>query len=163
MRTKKLQKDQVLGILSVLIALFFSYITLQFKTSEYIGDPGPKMFPLLGSLLLAVCGIALIVRPKQSKGQFLTRAQWKLAGTLFGIYLLNFLLLWLVGFTITVPVILFIITFLFSRASNSQTTLRASILKSLIYAAVVSIGIYCLYIVALEAQMPSGLIWKMMK
>ena len=38
-------KDRILGIILLLISLFFFYFTMQQESPRFEGDPGPKMFP----------------------------------------------------------------------------------------------------------------------
>ena len=162
---KKLQKDRLLGIIVLLIAAFFAINTSKLGATNFEGDPGPKMFPYMGCIIIAICGAILIVCPgkKQEGAPFLTREQFKSAALLFGIYVLFVLMLVYIGVLVTVPVILFIISFLFSKVSRPDASLGSRLVKSLIYTVIVSVGLYLLYIVALDSKFPVGKLWKLLK
>ena len=113
----KNKKDFGLGVFCIVFALLIIYLSLQLKATAYKGDPGPKMFPIIGSVIMAICGIALIIAPEKQEKRFLTWAQWKAAFGLFGMYVGLALLLWLFGFMVAVPVALFIITLMLSKLS----------------------------------------------
>ena len=113
----KNKKDFGLGVFCILFAALITYLSLHLKATAYKGDPGPKMFPLIGAVIMAVCGIALILAPEKEEKRFLTWTQWKAAFGLFGMYVGLALMLWLFGFKIAVPVVLFIVTLMLSKLS----------------------------------------------
>lgn len=162
---KKIQKDQVLGVIGLLVAAFFTWQSLILPKPMFEGDPGLAMFPLLGCVLIAVCGIILILRPEkgEEQGPFLSGNQWISAAILFGIYILDCLLLYLFGFMVATYSILFIVTVMFARVSSENKSWKACIIKGIIYAAIGGTLLYLIYIVALDAQMPRGEVWKILK
>lgn len=161
---KKMQKDQVLGIIGLLVAAFFTWQSLILPKPMFEGDPGLAMFPLLGCGLIALCSIIIIIKPEKTEGgPFLTGDQWISGLILFGIYLLDCALLYLIGFFITNFIILFIITVMFSRISSEDKRWKSCIIKGLIYSVVGGCLLYVIYIIALDAQMPRGIIWKLLK
>ena len=158
----KNKKDFGLGVVCVLLAVWITTMTLQLKPSLYEGDPGPRMFPMIGSVLLAVCGICLIVKQDAPGKAFLTLPQWKAAGKLFCIYIAFVLLFWLFGFMIAVPVILFVITFMLSGLSIKDASIKKRLLLSLIFGIVGGAVLYLAYVVGLGAQMPKGFLIKLL-
>ena len=118
---------------------------------------------MIGSVIIAVCGIALIVAPEKKQKVFLTWAQWKAAFGLFGMYVGLAVLLWLFGFMIAVPIVLFIVTFMLSKLSVKDSTVRHRLLISLIYGLVGGAVLYLAYIVGLKAKMPTGLLIQLLK
>jgi len=161
--TKLNKKDLALGIFCILLAAFIACLCMGMGTTEYEGDPGPAVFPMIGSIIIALCGIALLVHPTKGTKIFLTRTQWKAAGSLFAVYVLLVLMFWLVGFVITVPVILFIMIMMLSSVSDKNSTLKKRIIKSLIFAIVAGAAIYLIYAVALDATLPKGIVWNLLK
>jgi len=159
----KNKKDFGLGVFCVLLAVWITTMTLQLKPSLYEGDPGPRMFPMIGSVILAICGICLIVKQEAAGKVFLTPAQWKAAGKLFSVYIAFVLLFWLFGFVVAVPVILFVITFMLSGLSAKDVGVKKRLLMSLIFAVVGGAVLYLAYVVGLGAKMPKGLILKLLK
>ena len=152
------KKDRILGICCVLLSAWIVYITLNLNFPINRGDPGPKLFPLIGAALILVCGVILIIKPGKQGKQFLSKEQWKSAGIIFGIYLLFALLLWLVGFMIAVPIMLFILTLLFQAQSRPDDPLKKRIIRSLIYAIIAGALIYVAYVIGLQAKLPTGLL-----
>ncbi len=159
----KNKKDFGLGVFCILFAALIIYLSLQLKATSYEGDPGPKMFPIIGSVIMAICGIALIIAPEKEQKAFLTWKQWKAAFGLFGMYVALALLLWLFGFMIAVPVVLFIVTFMLSKLSVKDATVKHRLLISLIYGIIGGAVLYLAYIVGLKANMPSGLLIELLK
>ena len=159
----KNKKDLGLGLFCILFAALIIYLSMQLKATGYEGDPGPKMFPIIGSVIMAVCGIALIVAPEKEQKAFLTWTQWKAAFGLFGMYVGLALMLWLFGFIIAVPVALFIITFMLSKLSVKDASVKRRLLISLIYGVVGGAVLYLAYVKGLKTQMPEGLIFELLK
>ena len=159
----KNKKDFGLGVFCVLLAVWIAYMTMQLKPSLYEGDPGPRMFPMIGSVLLAVCGIAMMIKQGEPSKVFLTAAQWKAAGKLFCVYILFVLLFWAFGFVVAVPVILFIVTFMLSALSAKEAGIKKRLLMALVFALIVSAVLYLAYVVGLGAQMPKGAVFKLLK
>ena len=161
--TKINKKDFTLGIFCILLAAFIAYLCMGMGSTEFEGDPGPAVFPMIGSIIIALCGIALLVHPTKGAKVFLTRTQWKAAGSLFSVYILMVLMFWLVGFAITVPIVMFIIILMLSALSDKDSTLKKRIIKSLIFAIAAGVVIYLIYAVALDATLPKGIVWKLLK
>ena len=157
-------KDRVLGVILLLISLFFFIFTMQQETARFEGDPGPKMFPLIGCVLTAVCGVLTIVHPdKKEKKAYLSKEELKRAAKLFGLYAAFLLLIWALGFMITAPLLLFAISVLFSFESRPDDPWGKRILRSAIYAVIVGGALYLLYVTVLQTQLPTGALWKLFK
>ena len=161
--TNKKVKDRVLGAVSLLISAWITYMSLQLKATAYEGDPGPRMFPLIGAAILAICGIGLIVAPEKGTGQFMTKAQWLAAGKMFLAYIVVVAGLYVFGFMVTVPIMLFVVTFMLSKLSAKDTSTKRRLIVSVIFGLVGGAVLYVLYIVALKAQMPRGVFWNLFK
>ena len=159
----KNKKDFGLGVFCIVFAALIIYLSLQLKATGYEGDPGPKMFPIIGSVIMAICGIALIVAPEKQAKVFLTKQQWKAAFGLFGMYVVLALLLWLLGFMFAVPIVLFIVTFMLSKLSVKDSTVKHRLIISIIYGVVGGAVLYLAYVKGLKAQMPTGVLIELLK
>lgn len=159
----KNKKDFGLGVVSILIAAFIVHMSMGLRATGYDGDPGPKMFPIMGALLMAVCGILVIVKPEKEQKLFLTASQWKSAGILFAVYILIVVMLFLFGFAVAVPIMLFVVTFLLSKLSLKDASLKKRLINSLIFGVAGGAVMYLAYIVGLGAKMPVGWIWSLFK
>ena len=158
MKTRS-KKDMLLGVASVLISLWIVWQTMALQVIEKRGDPGSRLFPYIGAAIMLICGVVLIIKPGQDDKQFMTKEQWKSAGVIFGVYCLCTLLFWLVGFMIAVPIVLFIITLLFQGQSRPDDPMKKRVIRSLIYAVLAGAAIYVIYVVGLQADLPTGLIF----
>ena len=67
---------------------------------------------------------------------------------------------WLLGVLITLPIMLFIVSYLFSKSSRPDMPKKKRLLTTLLYTVVLSAAIYLIYIVALEVEIQPGLILK---
>lgn len=159
----KNKKDFGLGVFCIVFAALIIYLSLQLKATGYEGDPGPKMFPIIGSVIMAICGIALIVAPEKDAKVFLSKEQWKAAFGLFGMYVALALMLWFFGFMIAVPIVLFIVTFMLSKLSVKDATVKHRLLISVIYGVIGGAVLYLAYVKGLKAQMPTGLLFELLK
>ena len=159
----KNKKDFGLGVFCIVFAALIIYLSLQLKATGYEGDPGPKMFPIIGSVIMAICGIALIIAPEKDAKVFLTKEQWKAAFGLFGMYVALALMLWFFGFMIAVPIVLFIVTFMLSKLSVKDATIKHRLLISVIYGVIGGAVLYLAYVKGLKAQMPTGLLFELLK
>ena len=167
----KNKKDFGLGIFGILFSLWIAFYSMSYiPEAKHAGDPGPKLFPLIGAGIMLVCSVAILLNqdePKRDKDgnikPFLTKKQWISAAKVFGIYCLMTLLFYLIGFTATVPIILFILTYMLSKVSAPDTPKKQRIIKILIFAIVAGALIYCAYILGLQARLPKGITWKLFK
>ncbi len=157
-------KDRLLGVILLLISLFFFIFTMQQETARFEGDPGPKMFPLIGCVLTAVCGVLTLVHPdKKEKKAYLSKEELKRAAKLFALYAAFLVLIWALGFMITAPLLLFAISVLFSFESRPDDPMKKRLIRSAIYAVVVGGALYLLYVTILQTQLPKGALWKLFR
>lgn len=157
----KNKKDFGLGVVSSLIAAGITYASFQLRGSTYVGDPGPRMFPLFGAALMFICGVALIIKPEKEQKVFMTPKQWKSGLLMFGVYVLATLLFYLVGFAVTLPIIFFILTYLMSRLSLKDLTKKQRTIRSLVFAILAGAGVYVVYVILLDAVLPKGLLFTL--
>ena len=157
----KSKKDRIAGVASILISGVIAWLSFNLKVSAYPGDPGPKMFPLIGAALMLICGILLVVKPGPADKQFLNKTQWKDAGIIFLCYVGFVVLLNFFGFGVAAPVVLFVLTYLMSALSMPDASKKKRIVTSLIYAVLAGAAIYVCYVVLLKARLPKGTFWKL--
>ena len=154
----KNKKDFGLGLFCILLAAFITYMSMGLKATGYEGDPGPKMFPMIGAVIIAVCGIGVIVAPEKEEKKFMTKEQWKSTGKLFAMYVAFALLFWLFGFIVAVPIVLFIVTYMLSSLSMADKTKKQRLIVSAIYGVLGGAALYLIYVVLLDASMPKAFI-----
>jgi len=159
----KNKKDFGLGVVTILIAAVITFMAMQLKATGYEGDPGPKMFPMIGAAIMFLCGVALIIKPDKKSRVFLNKKQWKAAISMFVVYLGATALFYLVGFAVAVPIIMFALTFMMSKLSLKDLSLKKRIIKSLIFAILGGACVYLAYVVALGANLPKGLLYNLIR
>ena len=112
---------------------------------------------------MGICGLVLLIKQDGEEKSFLTPRQWRSAGTIFLIYIAMIVLLYLFGFIVAVPVILFVLTFVLSKLSMADASVKKRLISSLIYAIIVGALIYVAYVIGLKAALPKGIVWKLLK
>ncbi len=159
----KLKKDSIIGIVTLLVSAWIIWMTSQLPGTAYEGDPGPKMFPMIGGVLMAVCGLLLVIKPGPDSKAFLTKEQWGKCGIIFGAYVLFLVLMYVFGWTVGMPITLFVLTFILSSVSMPDASIKKRIITSLIWAVCCGAGIYLAYKIGLKARVPKGLLDKFYK
>ena len=161
---KLMNKDRMLSIILLLISLFFIFNTTQLRSSGYAGDPGPKMFPFLGAGICVLCAVLLFIKPTGGKGkkQF-GPGQFKDALKLLAMYAGIGVLLWLLGFAIAMPIFLFILCFMFSKVTDENIPVKKNVIRSAVYAIIIGAVLYAVFVIALDTQLPTGLIPGLLK
>ena len=149
-------KDTILGVIALILSGLFCYMTIGLKQTQYVGDPGPKLLPFIGCAILAIFGIALIVCPGKDSERLLTKRQGLDVLKLSTVYFLYTLCMWLFGFAVTLPAVLFVATFMLSKLSAKNATVGQRLLKSLIFTVIASVVVYVLYIYLLDVTFPQG-------
>ncbi len=154
----KIKRDQIVGAALILIGIIFAYLTSQFEkpfTPEY---PGPKMLPAIAVFGLVVCGAGVFVngsRQKQADKVFVDMAGFLRIAITFVILCVYVLAMKYVGFLIASPVVLYILTTYFSKASNLPTKLWARI----VFSVAVSVIIYAMYVPLFGMTLPAGVLF----
>ena len=158
----KNKKDFGLGIFGILFSVWIAYYSFaNIPNAKHDGDPGPRLFPLIGAGIMLICSIIILIKPDAQSKKLLTKEQWKAAGKIFGIYCLTALMFYLVGFSVTVPIILFILTYVLSKVSEPDMPKKERIKKAVIFAVIAGALIIVAYLVGLQASLPDGLLFEL--
>ena len=151
MMQKELNKDRILGFIMLVVSLVFAYYTTGIKQTNIVGDPGPRLFPYVSCFIIGIFSLVLIVRRNRTPYKaYLSWEQWKRFWLLFGIYLLNYVALYWLGYKVAVPMTVFLTCFLFSKGSG------VAVWKKVLYVAAVAVIMYLLYVKLLEVNLPAG-------
>lgn len=148
-----MKKDRTVGLVSLVVGIIACIGTLQIKTSaaaNFATDPGPRLFPMIASILLMVCGIGLIVKKQEDEEPFLTAAQWKRLALLAVVFVAYVVGLNFVGFVISTPFMLYATMTMF--AGENKLPLWAK----LVYSVGVTAVVYLLFVVVFKANIPLG-------
>lgn len=149
----KLKKDQLIGGILVVMGIAAIIMSMQIKVKTGSTDPGSRIFPLMASGLLMVCGIGVTLTADNGEGKgFLDKTGWKKLILSFVIMICYVLALKYIGFVISTPVFLYIITTLLANGE------KLAVWKKLIYIAVITGSFYYLLHGLLKMNLPGGII-----
>ena len=149
-------KDKVIGLVSFVLgiaALIGTYFIKVSKMAVSMGDPGPKVFPYVAGVLLVICGLGLFFKKSTDAKVFMTKQQWLRVLALFLAFAGYILLLYLAGFVIATPVLLFVMMTMFAGEK------KPSILVRILYAMISTGVIYLLFVVLLKTNVPMGILF----
>ncbi|MBQ8093555.1 MAG: tripartite tricarboxylate transporter TctB family protein [Clostridia bacterium] len=151
----KVKRDQITGIVLVIIGIIIIGLISQFKkpiTPEY---PGPMLMPGIAGLGMIICGLGIFVTGcRQSTPD---KADLSVAG--FIRVIITFAALWLyilglqyLGFLIVTPFLVFGLTTYFAKASKADTKLWVRI----VFALAVTFIIWFMYVQLFGMDLPVG-------
>lgn len=164
MKVHKLHRDHIIGIVCLVISAFFAISSMGIKAPLNPGDPGARLFPLIGCGILCICGIGMLIKKPDIASEervFLTKEQWKRALIIFALYILNLLLMWVLGFVIANTVMLMILCLLFTEGRHAEEKKSKIIIRAIIYTALLSAALYLAYDIALNLPLPDGVLWNL--
>ena len=157
----KLNRTQVVGIIFLLIAAFFAAMTPSIHVIDGLYEPGPRIFPYLAEGIIALCSIIMIFQahgkekdPKAAESKpYLDKAGWTRLGIASALMIIYAILLTVVGFLISTPIMT--LAFIFVLSSGEKVNKIAAI----IITAVLTLGIYFLFTELFSIPLPSGILF----
>ena len=163
MNKKFFCKDRWLGLGMILVALFFVWQSLILRPSNLNKDPGPSVYPLIGCGILALCGLILFIKPgpdttKMKMNPEEKRRFW----SIIAVYILAVVGSWALGVLYTIPIVLFIVSYMFSKSSKPEMPTKKRIITTLIYTVVLSAAIYAIYVLILDVTIKDGVLIKLL-
>lgn len=159
MKKNFFNRDRALAVILLVISAFTAYQATLLPASNLPKDPGSKAFPWIGCAILAICAIILFIKPgPNGKKMNLNKEEVKRLIIMLAIYLLFIVLSIVIGIMYTLPIILYIVSFLFSKSSVPDMPLKKRIIVTLIYTVAVCAALYLIYVVALDVRLKPGMI-----
>ena len=150
----KLKRDHVVGIIllifGVVVCLYTSQIKAQFAVDGL--DSGPRLFPYIVGVGLALCGLCIFLTTKRDKEEkpFLKKDGWIRIGILFALLVCFGVCMYLFGFLLSAPVFLFVLILILAGKNKVNKLLAAGI------AVGVSLGLYYVFVHLLYVMLPKG-------
>ena len=161
MEKKFFCKDRWLGLGMILVAGFFVWKSLMLRPSNLNGDPGPSVYPLLGCAILALCGIILFIKPGPDCTRMKMNAdEKKRFWSIIAVYIFAVVGSWALGILYTIPIVLFIVSYMFSKSSKPEMPTKKRIITTLIYTVILSAAIYVIYVILLDVTIKDGVLIK---
>jgi putative tricarboxylic transport membrane protein len=148
-----IKKDRLLGTITLILGLLVIVGAMSLPKSNLANDPGPAIFPVFGSLLIIGGSIAVILQKQKPSKPFLKKEQWKRLWTLFFLFVLYAIGLWLVGFIIATILILFVLSTLFAEDNHT------AIWKRILFSLLVTMIVFFLFEKGLSLLLPNGIIF----
>lgn len=137
--------DRILGGIGLIVAAFYIWASTLIELS-FITDPvGPKTFPIIIGVLLALASVALILKPD-------SEPQWPQAARLLEIGVATAVM---VAYVYLLPLAGFVIATVFAAAFLSWR-LGAEPLRAVIAGFAISIGIYVVFHLILGLSLAKG-------
>lgn len=151
---KSFKRGRVGGLLGALLGLFLIISSRSIPVSRISGDPGSGMLPLMSGAICLISGLILIIKKpdKTDEEVYLTKEQWVKAFAIIGMYLAFFVGMYVFGYIITAPVVIFATCSIFAQGKG------VPIMKRIIFSLCVSGFIYVLFQVLLNVILPKGLL-----
>jgi len=151
-----MKKDRLIGLISLLLGGIAFALTMMIQvsaSSASASEPGPKLFPMIASVLLIGCGLGLMLQKQKDYDPYMTKEQVQRLCTLFGVFVLYCVGLHFLGFVIATPVLLFLTMTMFAGEK------KLSLIVRLLYSVGLTAVIYLAFVVALKTNIPSGLLF----
>lgn len=151
----KVTRSRVTGLLCVIAGLVCAGLSMQLKPLIQLNEPGPKLFPMIGSIGLAICGVGIFFEKNREEEPFLTKEGWVRVLQLLGLIFLYVIGIKFVGFIIPMPFFLF---FMILALANQGK--RPKLIVAGLVAVVVTVAIYLIFTYALKVNLPMGLLFE---
>lgn len=151
----KLKRDQITGIVLMVLAIAVTVLVFQFKKPMTAAYPGPKLFPLISAFGFAVCGLGIFITSTLSKKEeqvFLMKEGWIKVGLTFLILCVYVFLMKYLGYLIVTPFTIFAFSTLFAKYGKVQS----KILYRIIFSVAFSVFVYVMYVNVFGMTLPSG-------
>jgi hypothetical protein len=149
-----LKKDKLIGIIIFLSGAVSLALTLQIPAPMCAEDPGPRLFPYLGSGLLLISGMGLILKNWAGQGDatpFFTRDGWKRVMLIGGIIIVYGVALHVIGFLISTPVMVYVLLKMLVAGK------KLSAVTGVVYSALVTFITFFLFEKMLNILLPHGI------
>lgn len=152
----KIKRDQLTGAVLIILGIVVFIMTTSFSIPITGAYPGPRMLPTIAAFGFAVCGLGIFVNGTMSKKEekvYMVKAGWIRIGITLAVIAAYIAAMTVAGYLIATPVILYILTTMFAR--GSQTSLKGRI----IFSVAVAVIIYVIYVFAFGLTLPGGMLF----
>lgn len=151
-----MKDDKVIGAVILVLGVAGILYSLQIHTRLFNSDPGPALFPIFASTILALCGVGMLVTSFAGIGNQANvrpSAEGLRRGTILsGIFIAYGIALWLFGFYIATPVMTYVLYHVLAGSGRRKLWVGA------VFAAAVTIGVHLVFGEFLHTLLPTGLL-----
>ena len=153
----KLKRDQITGIVLIVLGILVAVLINQFKVPFSLSYPGPKALPMIAVIGFIICGAGIFWESTKSKKEepvFLMKEGWIRVLISVGLLALYILGMKYVGYLISTPIICYALITLYAKGSHISKKAK------LIYTFLLTVIIYVVYVYAFGLGVPTGeLFW----
>lgn len=112
-----MHKNRIIGLCSVIVGIVIAIYAMTIRTKIELTEPGPRMFPLIAGIGIAVCGLGIFITEynKREEKPFLDKAGWRRCGISAAVLLVYALLLNYFGFVAATPLAVLALSRVFSQ------------------------------------------------
>lgn len=150
----KVKKDYLVGGILVLMGIIAAVSCMQIRVKGGSTDPGSRLFPMLASISLALCGLGVLLSAARSEEKkFLDKNGWKRMGLSFVILVLYVLALKYIGFLISTVVFLFVVVGLLADGK------KVAMWSRVLYSVVITVFAWYMFVKVLSMPLPVGVLF----
>lgn len=158
---KKLSKTYIVGILSILFAVWVIWSTGSISDKLVSGEPGPRLFPYISAAGIIICAVLSMIfdGPKDAqkeKKPYLTKDGWKRLGIIFGEILLFVIGMHFLGVLLTGSVMTFV--FILTLKGAKKISYPVAVVIAVGFTALVYFG----FTKGFHLLLPKGELWSML-
>jgi hypothetical protein len=153
-------KERATGLIVLIVGILIIPFAVQLPSPNLVSDdPGPAIFPIIAAVMMIINGVILVVKNKSKEGEkkkhYFNKEEWTRFGLLLFLYVGYFFLLWLIGFILATFIMMFVTCTMFSKGKNVAGW------KRVLFAVIVTAGIYCAFFKGLGLRLPLGTIIRL--
>lgn len=154
----KMRRDTKTGIVGLIGCVFFFFASQSIKQPAKLLEPGPRLFPYVAVILIAMSSVALIIkgvkeRKIEEKPYFPKGGILKISKSYLMLVAYAIAMTWL-GFLITTPFAT--VAFIYDLKGNS----RVKLVPSVIIAVLVTAGLYAMFVWGFQVKLPAGILFE---
>lgn len=149
--------DKPLGAGLIAFGIAGILVTMQISVRTFNDDPGPQLFPILGFAILILCGLGMLLTaappapPVEDRDA--ARARFGRGGLMFGLLVLYSVALWLTGYYVATPILLYTFYHVIAGAERRVPWQGA------LYALAITAGVHVVFAEFLNTLLPTGILF----
>lgn len=146
-----MSKDRIGGVAFALFGIVVTVLATQIRVPANLTEPGPRLFPYISGVGMAVCGLGMALTAKKEDGEpYLTKDGWKRLGICSAALVLYYIALEYIGFLIATPIFTFAIVLILASGVKLNKVMAA------VTALVTTGSLYLIFQKAFQIFLPSG-------
>ena len=153
----KCKRNTITGIVGIIAVILCFIIMQSMRQVPNLIEPGPRLMPTVGLILILVSSIMLLIdglRDKKEEKPYFPEGGVKKLVFAFALLCVYGILLTLFGFLITTPFAMF--AFVNMLKEDEKVTWWQAVLISI----VVTAFLYAMFVIGFQIKLPSGILFK---